>query len=71
MPSVPGDGGGAHLHVSGDASDLLPLRPQLRECPECRMPYQAQPRRHRYAEKTAIELKKLREEFAQLTTHKI
>ena len=46
-------------------------RPQLRECPECRMPYQAQLRRHRYAEKTAIELKKLREEFAQLTTHKI
>ena len=46
-------------------------RPKLRECPECRAPYQAQPRRHRYAEKTAVELKKLREEFAQLTTPKI
>ena len=46
-------------------------RPQVGKCPECRAPYQAQPRRHRYAEKTATELKKLREEFAQLTTPKI
>ena len=46
-------------------------RPQLTDCPECRAPYQGQPRRHRYAEKTATELKKLREELAQLTTPKI
>ena len=23
-------------------------RPKVRECPECRVPYQGQPRRHRY-----------------------
>ena len=69
-------------------------RPKLKECPECRAPYQAQLRRHRsvslgsnvgfsmdphleiiylnifyrFAERTADELKKLREELAQLET---
>ena len=43
-------------------------RPKVKECPECRVHYQGPPRRHRYAEKTAEELKKLKEEFAQLTS---
>ena len=43
-------------------------RPKVKECPECRVAYQGPPRRHRYAEKTAEELKKLKEEFAQLRT---
>ena len=42
-------------------------RPKVKECPECRMPYQGAPRRHRYAEKTAEELNKLKEELAELT----
>ena len=43
-------------------------RPKVKECPECRVQYQGPPRRHRYAEKTAEELKKLKEEFAQMTS---
>ena len=58
-------------------------RPKVKECPECRVVYQGPPRRHRsvarvnmmakhidifrYAEKTAEELRKLEQEFAQLT----
>ena len=42
-------------------------RPKVKECPECRVVYTGQPRRHRYAEKTAEELKKLRAEFKELT----
>ena len=39
----------------------------MKECPECRVVYSGAPRRHRYAEKTAEELNKLRAEFNQLT----
>merc|ERR1711892_325326 len=38
-------------------------KPKIRECPECRVPYTGAPKRHRYAEKTAEELKKLRKEY--------
>ena len=41
-------------------------RPKVKECPECRVVYSGAPRRHRYAEKTAEELNKLRAEFSQL-----
>ena len=35
-------------------------------CPECRNPYPARPRRHRYAEKAAEELAELKEKRAQI-----
>ena len=38
-------------------------KPKVKECPECRVPYSGPPKRHRYAEKTAEELKKLKSEF--------
>lgn len=38
-------------------------KPKIKECPECRVPYTGAPKRHRYAEKTAEELKKLRKEY--------
>ena len=41
-------------------------RPRVKECPECRVAYKGPLRRHRYAEKTAVELRKLREELSQL-----
>ena len=41
-------------------------RPKVTECPECRVAYKFPLRRHRYAEKTAVELRKLREELSQL-----
>ena len=41
-------------------------KPKVRECPECRVPYTGAPKRHRYAEKTAEELKKLRKEFESM-----
>ena len=41
---------------------------QVKECPECRQPYSGQPRRHRYAEKTAEELRKLRKELESSQT---
>jgi len=42
-------------------------KPKVRECPECRVPYTGPPKRHRYAEKTAEELKKLRKEYENMT----
>ena len=102
MPGVPGDGGGADLHVSGDASDLLKLPAQVERVPRVSgaLPGPAQetqvsgqysivtrikcwifngsPLRinvpkyfYRYAERTADELKKLREELAELATPEI
>ena len=41
--------------------------PKLKECPECRAKYQNPPRRHRFREETAVELKKLRAELLQHT----
>merc|ERR1712179_451017 len=41
-------------------------RPKLSNCPECREGYGGQDRRHRYAEKTAEELKRLREKKEQV-----
>merc|ERR1712183_383262 len=35
-------------------------RPKLSNCPECRVAYRGQNRRHRYAEKTAEELHRLK-----------
>ena len=35
-------------------------RPKLSNCPECRVVYTGKNRRHRYAEKTAEELERLR-----------
>jgi len=43
-------------------------KPKVKECPECRQPYTGQPRRHRYAEKTAEELRKLRKELESSQT---
>ena len=43
--------------------------PRLTSCPECREPYQGPPRRHRYAERDAEELKELQEELANLAEH--
>ena len=42
-------------------------RPKIRECPECRLPYTGAAKRHRFAEKTAGELGKLRKEYENLT----
>ena len=39
-------------------------RPQIRECPECREDYEGEPVRHRFAEKMAQELHRLREQLA-------
>ena len=39
-------------------------RPKVKECPVCRVALKGPSRRHRYAEKTAEELKKLKEEFS-------
>ena len=41
--------------------------PKLKERPECRAKYQNPPRRHRFREETAVELKKLRAELLQHT----
>ena len=40
-------------------------QPMLTLCPVCREPYQGPPRRHRYAERDAEELKKMREELSK------
>ena len=42
-------------------------QPRLTFCPECREAYQGPPRRHRYAERDAQELKDLQEALANLT----
>ena len=42
-------------------------QPRLTFCPECREAYQGPPRRHRYAERDAQELKDLQEDLASLT----
>ena len=42
-------------------------KPKIKECPECRVPYTGPPKRHRYAEKTAEELKKLRKEYESMS----
>ena len=42
-------------------------QPRLTFCPECREAYQGPPRRHRYAERDAQELKDLQEDLANLT----
>ena len=44
-------------------------QPRLTSCPVCREPYQGPPRRHRYAEREAQELKDLQEELAKLAEH--
>jgi len=41
-------------------------RPKIRECPECRLPYTGTAKRHRFAEKTAGELSKLKKEWENL-----
>ena len=50
-------------------SDLHPIcsncRPKVKECPECRIQYEGKPKRHRYAEKTAEELVRLKCHRAQ------
>jgi len=43
-------------------------QPRMSSCPECREAYQGQPRRHRYAERDAEELKKMREELSKMTS---
>ena len=43
--------------------------PRLTSCPECREAYQRPPRRHRYAERDAQELKDLQGELAILAEH--
>ena len=40
-------------------------RPRVVECPQCRQPYPPTPIRHRYAEKIAAELERLREKLGQ------
>ena len=42
-------------------------RPKIKECPECRLPYSGQPKRHRFAEKTAEELEELVQKMRKLT----
>ena len=41
--------------------------PRVGECPECRAQYRDPPRRHRYAERMAAELRNLRQELAMVT----
>merc|ERR1719233_2276762 len=41
-------------------------RPKLSNCPECRVVYTGKNRRHRYAEKTAEELERLRNKKGQV-----
>jgi hypothetical protein len=41
-------------------------RPKLSECPECRVRYRGEPRRHRYAEKSSEELEELWKERAEV-----
>ena len=41
-------------------------RPRVVECPQCRQPYPPTPIRHRYAEKMAGELERLREELSRI-----
>jgi len=41
-------------------------RPKVKECPECRKVYEGKPKRHRYAEKTAEEVVRLRNERIQI-----
>jgi len=43
-------------------------RPRLTLCPECREAYQGLPRRHRYAERDAEELEKMRKELTRMTS---
>jgi len=43
-------------------------RPRLASCPECRETYQGLPRRHRYAERDAEELEKMRTELTRTTS---
>ena len=43
-------------------------QPRVTSCPECREEYQRPPRRHRYAERDAEELKKMKEELAKMTS---
>jgi len=42
-------------------------RPKVKECPECRLPYTGGAKRHKFAEKTASELTKLRRELENLS----
>ena len=42
-------------------------QPKLTHCPECRLSYLRAPRRHRFAEKNAEDLQKLRQELTQIT----
>ena len=44
-------------------------QPKLTLCPQCREAYQRPPRRHRYAEREAQELKDLQEELSKLAEH--
>ena len=41
-------------------------RPRVVECPQCRQSYPPTPLRHRYAEKIAVELERLRENVSRL-----
>ena len=41
-------------------------RPKMTKCPECRLRYRGEPRRHRWAERAAEELEELRRERAEV-----
>ena len=41
-------------------------RPKLKACPECRIEYEGKPKRHRYAEKTAEELTRIKKQRDQI-----
>ena len=43
-------------------------QPKLTLCPVCREPYQGPPRRHRYAERDAEELRNMREQLSKITS---
>jgi len=42
-------------------------RPKVKACPECRIEYEGKPKRHRYAEKTAEELVRIKKQREQVT----
>ena len=46
-------------------------RPKLSNCPECRVVYTGKNRRHRYAEKTAEELERLKIKKGQVRKYQI
>ena len=45
-------------------------QPRVTSCPECREKYHGPPRRHRYAERDAEELKKMKDDLVKMTETK-